>query len=63
MLDSAKARSALGWTSVWHIETAVSRTISWYRAFYERQELRTDGDIDRFVHDAATKRAQWTVLQ
>jgi CDP-glucose 4,6-dehydratase len=59
MLDSAKARSELGWTPVWHIETAVSRTISWYRAFYERQELRTAGDIDRFVHDAAMKRAQW----
>ncbi|MGD0229663.1 MAG: CDP-glucose 4,6-dehydratase [Syntrophorhabdales bacterium] len=61
MLDSAKARSELGWTPVWNIETAVSRTISWYRAFYERRQLRTGDDIDRFVQDAGAKRTRWVM--
>ncbi len=60
MLNSSKARFELGWTPVWGIETAVSRTISWYRAFYEQQELRTVDDIDRFVQDAAMKPTCWT---
>jgi CDP-glucose 4,6-dehydratase len=61
MLNSTKARFELGWAPVWDIETAVSRTISWYRAFYELQQLRTAGDIDRFVEDAAMKPTRWTM--
>ena len=59
MLDSAKARTELGWTPVWDIETCVSRTMSWYRAFYEQHHLRTADDIDRFVQDAGTSRSRW----
>ena len=34
-LDSAKARAQLGWSPVWDPQTAVRRTASWYREYYQ----------------------------
>jgi CDP-glucose 4,6-dehydratase len=34
-LDSSKARSKLGWRSLWTAEEALARTFQWYRTFYE----------------------------
>jgi CDP-glucose 4,6-dehydratase len=38
-LDSARARSQLGWTPVWPLEQAIDHTIDWYRAHGEGRLL------------------------
>jgi len=38
-LDSTKARVALGWDERWPLETAVQRTIEWYRAWHDGQDM------------------------
>jgi CDP-glucose 4,6-dehydratase len=61
MLNSTTARLELGWTPVWDIGTTLSRTMSWYRAFYEGQGLKTSEDLDQFIRDAGARHAPWTV--
>jgi CDP-glucose 4,6-dehydratase len=39
-LDSAKARSRLGWRPLGDLNLAVAQTVSWYRAQHEGQDLR-----------------------
>lgn len=38
-LDCSKARLELDWHPSWPVETAVARTIEWYRAFYEKADM------------------------
>lgn len=33
-LDTSKARHALGWRPVWHLDEAVARTVEWYAAWH-----------------------------
>lgn len=48
-LDTSLASHILGWKPVWPIETAISRTIAWYRAYYRHGETRTLDDIADYV--------------
>jgi CDP-glucose 4,6-dehydratase len=59
-LDCAKARGMLGWLPVWGFSTALQRTISWYRGFYENDTVSSELDLDRYVTDATIKEALWT---
>jgi CDP-glucose 4,6-dehydratase len=47
-LDSSKAKTLLGWVPVWDIREAVTRTILWYRDYYEKNRISTDADIDDY---------------
>ena len=38
-LDSARARSELGWRPLWSLEPAVERTVEWYRAWLRREDM------------------------
>lgn len=38
-LDSSKAQAELGWCPRWPLSTAVERTVRWYRAFEEGQDI------------------------
>ena len=38
-VDSAKAAHQLNWTPKWTLETAISRTVEWYKAFYQDQDV------------------------
>lgn len=38
-VDSAKARSVLGWQPVWNVEAALDRTVDWYKAFYAGADM------------------------
>jgi CDP-glucose 4,6-dehydratase len=51
-LDCSKARARLGWRPVWNSLETVEITAQWYRAYYERAEVATLDDIDRYMHDA-----------
>lgn len=39
MLDCSKARSLLGWQPKWQIETALQKTIQWYKAYQVNENM------------------------
>ncbi len=47
MLNSAKAKTELGWTCRWDADTAIRHTVEWYRLFYDAGDVRelTDRQI------------------
>jgi CDP-glucose 4,6-dehydratase len=51
-VDSAKARSALGWRPRWRLAEALDRTVAWYRAFYDGADMQalTLQQIDEYLH-------------
>ncbi len=38
-LDSAKAKTRLGWAPRWSLETALDQTVEWYQAWREGQSM------------------------
>jgi CDP-glucose 4,6-dehydratase len=53
MLNSAKAKTELGWTCRWDADMAIRRTVEWYRTFYDADDVRalTDRQIASFDED------------
>ena len=39
-LDSSKARSKLGWTPVWSLETAIDETVEWTKGYNNGKDVR-----------------------
>lgn len=39
-LDISKARSKLKWSPKWSLETALSLTVAWYKAYHEKNDIR-----------------------
>ncbi|MBT6049766.1 MAG: CDP-glucose 4,6-dehydratase [Candidatus Scalindua sp.] len=58
-LDCSKARTRLKWKPVWDRKTAVEKTILWYRAFYESNQVQSLGDINSYVADAKREFISW----
>lgn len=58
-LNASRAREILSWEPVWSSEQAVEKTINWYRAFYEKNELKTDDDLLAYLAEAETKGLPW----
>jgi CDP-glucose 4,6-dehydratase len=50
-LDSTKARQVLGWHPKWGLTKAVDRTITWYKAYMEGQDMRKicDQQIEEYL--------------
>lgn len=50
-VDSAKARSALKWEPKWRLKDTLDRTVDWYKAFYEGQDMQglTLKQIDEYL--------------
>ena len=40
-LDASKARLKLKWAPKWRLETALRRTVDWYKAYLEQSDLQT----------------------
>jgi CDP-glucose 4,6-dehydratase len=38
-INSLKAKSRLGWYHRWDLETALNKTIDWYKAWLEHEDL------------------------
>jgi len=65
-LDSAKARGQLGWAPVWDAQTAVRRTASWYREYYQSPATAralVENQIRAYQDDARTARLTWAVAE
>lgn len=58
-LDCSKARSKLQWTPVWDINIAIEKTLTWYRSFYENNQVCSNKDLSHYVNDAKIKQALW----
>jgi CDP-glucose 4,6-dehydratase len=58
-LDCSKARAGLRWKPVWDVGTAVEKTVSWYRTFYESQKIISSTDIESYIQDATDKKLVW----
>ncbi|MEM6517316.1 MAG: CDP-glucose 4,6-dehydratase [Bacteroidota bacterium] len=60
MLDCSKSNKLLKWNPVWDFEKTMTRTILWYKDFYEKEQLRTEDDFNEYIFDAKEKRLVWT---
>ena len=47
-IDSSKAISQLNWTPIWNTETAIRKTIEWYRKYHEEKKSVLDCYFDDF---------------
>lgn len=52
LLDATLARRVLGWTPAWDLETAVAKSVEWYRYYHEHGELLTMSNIQHYVETA-----------
>jgi CDP-glucose 4,6-dehydratase len=48
MLDSSKSKNELGWKPVWDLDAAISKTISWYKTYFEKNIAITETQIDEY---------------
>lgn len=60
-LDTEKARAELDWRPVWTLEKAVFFTASWYHAFMQRGEIRTEEHLEQYVQDAVEAGLPWAI--
>lgn len=58
-LDSARARTELGWRPVWEIGEAIERTVAWYRHHATHGLACSENQVDAFEQDAARGDAVW----
>ncbi len=58
-LDSTKAHNILNWYPVWDVEQAIKKTASWYKSFYEDNQLSTEDQIMVYVDSARRAEASW----
>jgi CDP-glucose 4,6-dehydratase len=49
-LDNTQAMSQLHWKPLWNTQTAIEKTIAWYKAFYEKGEILTHQQIAEYLH-------------
>lgn len=52
MLDSTKAKDKLGWKPCWNLETALSKTVDWFRAYEKGEDMYkiTHAQIDEYTN-------------
>ena len=61
-LDSAKARTRLGWLPVWGYEQAIHQTGSWYRKWLESGEVISLDQLYAYTADATGSGLDWAKL-
>lgn len=48
-LDNSKALSLLGWKPIWNTQTAIEKTIEWYKSYYLNNEVLTISQIKEYL--------------
>jgi len=58
-LDSAKARTRLGWSPRWGLDETLAKTVEWYKIFYGGQDVRscTLNQIQSFMQQSKMQSA------
>ncbi|MEI7717385.1 MAG: CDP-glucose 4,6-dehydratase [Mycobacterium sp.] len=60
-IDSAKARSQLGWQPVWDYKRAIHHTAVWYRKWLESGEVTSRAQLAGYCADASAAGAPWAM--
>lgn len=60
-LDCSKAHIVLKWIDVWDSETTFEKTVKWYKAYYEKNEILTRDDLESYIEDARDKKIDWAL--
>lgn len=60
-LNSDKARTKLGWQSLFTLEQAIQFTVDWYRAFVENQSISSESQIDEYIALAKSSSVSWAI--
>lgn len=58
-LDSSKARSRLGWGSVWDFDTSLERTARWYREWIDSGIILSRSQLSDYLENAARDGHVW----
>lgn len=58
-LDCTKANTILKWKDVWDSETTFEKTVKWYKAYYENNQVLTSEDLENYIADAKAKNIEW----
>jgi len=59
MLSTAKAKRVLHWSPAWNFETAIARTVAWYRKVHEAPAIASDmtfAQIEEYERDARQRK-------
>jgi CDP-glucose 4,6-dehydratase len=48
-LDNTKAVCLLGWKPIWNTETAIEKTIEWYKSYYNNNQILTVSHIKEYL--------------
>ncbi len=59
-LDSAKAKSLLGWRPVWTLDVALAKTVEWYRSYYNNGSAESLTQLAQFIRDARSSGLKWS---
>jgi len=60
-LDCSKAHIQLKWKDVWNSEVTFEKTVTWYKSFYEAQEIQTQQNLQEYIRDAKMKKIEWAI--
>jgi CDP-glucose 4,6-dehydratase len=58
-LDCSKAVEMLAWQAVWNADDTLRYTTEWYRAYYERGQIRSNEDLRDYVAAARAAGLGW----
>lgn len=58
-LDCTKARTELPWVPVWKANTALDKTVDWYRTYYQQGRSMALEQIGEYVRDAESQGLGW----
>jgi CDP-glucose 4,6-dehydratase len=58
-LDCSKAHFLLNWETIWDINTAIEKTATWYKSYYEKMEILSNEDLNNYIKDAKKKNIIW----
>ena len=61
MLDCSKANKILKWKAVWGIDQTIGKTINWYKAYYQKNEVVSLNDLNDYVSDAKAVSVEWAI--
>lgn len=59
MLDSAKARTCLGWKPVWEVSEAAAKTASWYKSYHDEKSVLSNEQLETYLKSAASLQLTW----
>lgn len=61
MLDCSMANKLLKWVPLWDLNQTITKTINWYKEFYENQKLNTHENLEDYVKSAIEKKVIWAL--